>query len=227
MGNGDWGARTMLELRVGTTHTVAILVHLRRADLDWFNSSMELHRRELFQLIGKKILPREFSEELDRHHEDKAESNRPSKEKGAVVVGERNRKAEAKTKAGKKRKRGKKEEETKKVNTSKSTEEKRKYDKQVFGQTLQVIYRLEDIRLSESALLLYVNTKHSSDGKKSNKSRAFRQLPKLSKQLSLWCFPFDPQNPLAPNPDGVGFPRPELIPIASLFRQPNEGSTST
>ena len=47
----------------------------------------------------------------------------------------------------------------------------------------------------------------------------FRSWKKLPHRISLWVFKFDPSNPsdLKVSEDG-GFPRPDLLPMADIFR---------
>lgn len=152
---------------------------------------------------------------------------------------------------------------------------KRKRDVDVthlFGDTLQVHYRVEDISTSDSVTLLYNNHDAAApsgakedgkkrddastatpssissaggtkDGARSGKSRkrsapttgtdaaarnstglaTFRQLKKLSKRIVMWVYPFDPANPTEPNDTtGGGFPRPEMIPLTTLFAHRDE-----
>ena len=104
----------------------------------------------------------------------------------------------------------------------------------LFGKTLQVTYRAEEIKTSDSVTLLYTNTSKGTTaggdgsggdggGKDKRKRSAdtelatFRTLKKLSKRIIIWVYPFDSANPTAPNPEGGGFPRPEMIPLTSLF----------
>ena len=60
-------------------------------------------------------------------------------------------------------------------------------------------------------------TKRDNTSKAGGTLATYRQLKKLSKRIVIWVYPFDPANPTAPNPEGGGFPRPELIPLTSLF----------
>jgi len=47
----------------------------------------------------------------------------------------------------------------------------------------------------------------------------FRSWKKLNKRLTLWVFDFDPDNPSDLSvSEGGGFPRPELLPMADIFR---------
>lgn len=48
---------------------------------------------------------------------------------------------------------------------------------------------------------------------------AFRTWKKLPKRLNVWVFQLDPENPIdLSTSEGGGFPRPELLPIADIFR---------
>ena len=50
---------------------------------------------------------------------------------------------------------------------------------------------------------------------------SFRSWNKLSKRLNIWVFKFDPENPTDVSvSEGGGFPRPELLPLSDIFRQP-------
>mmetsp|Transcript_37601 Transcript_37601/g.81936 ORF Transcript_37601/g.81936 Transcript_37601/m.81936 type:complete len:283 (+) Transcript_37601:235-1083(+) len=266
--------RTFLELSVGTTHTVEVLVHLRRSDLSWFNDPNELsdHQTQLFTLIGRRILPKECGDDIEtdlaawRHKRRKigiligekniAESSATASGAAAAAASASGRDKKGKKKTGKGR--GKKGSKNKKGanakagtkttlaalaggNKKKGAKTKRDMDVQyLFADTLQVTYRVEDISTTDSVTLLFndpddsVNgdTKSAAADKASSMSKkkrsapnaskaggtlaTYRQLKKLSKRIFIWVYPFDPANPTAPNPGG-GFPRPELIPLTSLF----------
>ena len=274
--------RTLLELSVGTTHTVECLVHMRRSDLEWFNAPDRVsdHQRQLFGLIGRRILPQERGEEIEAD----LSGWRQRRAKIGVLIGETNiaeaaaavktaataaaaAKAGAKkrggasgttggrggkTRAGKKGGGGKKAGSrstaggigAKGVKSGSKTslaahvggvggkKVKRKRNtgdiSYLFGETLQVTYRAEEIKTSDSVTLLYTNTSEGTaggdgGGKDKRKRSAdtelatFRTLKKLSKRIIIWVYPFDSANPTAPNPEGGGFPRPEMMPLTSLF----------
>ncbi|KAL7473690.1 hypothetical protein ACHAXS_014164 [Conticribra weissflogii] len=57
--------RTLLELRVGSSHTIEALVQLRHEDIPWWNSNLALHERELYKLIGRRVIPSECREEIE------------------------------------------------------------------------------------------------------------------------------------------------------------------
>ena len=48
---------------------------------------------------------------------------------------------------------------------------------------------------------------------------SFRTWKKLPKRLNVWVFQFDANNPTDLSlSDGAGFPRPDLLPMADIFR---------
>lgn len=47
----------------------------------------------------------------------------------------------------------------------------------------------------------------------------FRTWKKIPKRLNLWVFKLDPKDPTdLSSSEGGGFPRPELLPVADIFR---------
>jgi hypothetical protein len=109
----------------------------------------------------------------------------------------------------------------------------------LFGETLQITYRMEETPTGSLTLLYKNATSTSSDevdntatGEKKKKKRkqrntlttdvSFRALKALPKRLVLWCYPFDQNSPTKPNPQDSGFPRPEMIPLTSLFQPPRQ-----
>ncbi len=57
--------RTLLELRIGSNLTIEVLLQIRLADLDWWNSDLDNHERQLHKLIGRRVLPDECREEIE------------------------------------------------------------------------------------------------------------------------------------------------------------------
>lgn len=201
--------RTFLELRVGRTHTVDVLLHLRRSDVKWFHSSAD-NKKELFRLLSQHIIFRECEKEIQEFH-DVRNGIRP-----VVEVGEKNK---PKAKKGKKRKKGEPAEPS-------EPKEKPKRDiRHVFGTGIQVTYKTEEVSDKEGASLIFPKSATNDEKKSNTKGPApkFRQLPKLSKRIVLWCYPRDEatdDSTVSPAPEGQGFPRPEMVPITSLFREP-------
>jgi len=196
------GTRTFLELRVGRSHTVDVLLHLRRADVEWFRSSPE-HKKELFRLLSQHVLFNECDQEIEKYHNFQYGQAPP------VEIGEKN-KPKGK-KGGKKRKGAPAAEPVAKP-------EKPKRDvRHVFGDGMKVMYRVEDVKDNEGTTLIFP--------KKTSEQSAprFRQLPKLSKRFILWCYPKNDDENATDSPqqeERGGFPRPEMVPITSLFRAP-------
>jgi hypothetical protein len=122
--------RTLVELRVGSTHTIEVLLQIRLADINWWNSDLLNHERQLYKLIGRRVLPNECCEEIeaDRARAREAADNAKGK-KG--VIGEANltkRAAEKQKTAAGGRKRGGTTKETKSSKTKKGTDEKNSKD---------------------------------------------------------------------------------------------------
>ena len=82
----------------------------------------------------------------------------------------------------------------------------------LFGETLQITYRMENVT-NASFTLLYKNES------KDEKLASFISLKTLPRSVVLWCYPLDISSPTKPNPDDSGFPRPEMVPITCLFHQ--------
>ena len=133
--------RTLLELRVGSIHTIEILLQIRLSDIAWWNSDLYNCERQLYKLIGRRVLPTECHEEIEadraRFRErtqdtvaNGSANNETKNKTGKAVIGEANlkkKKREEKEKGGKKRgaaagKKGKKE-------TKKSSKKQKVSDK--------------------------------------------------------------------------------------------------
>ena len=184
------------------------IIHMRRADLEWFNAPDNIsdHQRQLFTLIGRRILRQECSEEIEA---DLA-TWRQKRAKIGVLIGEKNiaeaaaavkAAAAAKAAGGKKvgagrgrKKAGKKGGAGKKAGGKSTTgvgkkgsktgskttlaalaggvggkKTKRKRDtggiSYLFAESLQVTYRSEEIKTSDSVTLLYNNNNKADQGK--------------------------------------------------------------
>jgi len=84
-----------------------------------------------------------------------------------------------------------------------------------FGKTFQLAYRCESIRDSNAASFVFANDTQSTSKKDEG---ILCELDRLPKRIVAWVFPFDPSKPLDVDPTDGGFPLPERIPIAHLFR---------
>lgn len=99
--------RALFELRVGSSHTIEVLLQIRLSDIHWWNSELYNHERQLYKLIGRRVLPTECKEEIEA---DRAKirdvADYAKKKKGEVVIGEANLKKKAGKEKGTGRKRG-------------------------------------------------------------------------------------------------------------------------
>lgn len=108
--------------------------------------------------------------------------------------------------------------------------------KWIIGKSIQICYMMEDLpRGREAATLIYRhrgNTKEPTEEQSLSEKAVgheekmvclatFRSWKKLSKRLKLWVFKYDPEDPhdLSVS-EGGGFPRPQLLPMADIFRSP-------
>ena len=275
--------RTLFEVRVGQYHTIEVLLQIRQADLSWWNEDIRNNERQLHKLLGRRVLPVECREEIEKFHtrrrqreERKAAHNEAtdSKKKHAVVVGEVNLKKKAsnrkrgsgnnETKSRKKQKAANDKTTGKKAAEDTTTKEKRS---KLFsdpgtwvlapGYTIQLCYRMEDIESSSATTLVFRTNKKSdvlksetanaNDGTDSNQGTdsatgeqtqnssdeddkklvtlaSFRRWTKLKKRINVWVFKFDPDNPCdLSHSEGGGFPRPDLLPMADIFRSTVHG----
>jgi hypothetical protein len=57
--------RTLIELRVGSIHTIEVLLQIRLSDIHWWNSNYTENECELYKLIGRRILPKECRHEIE------------------------------------------------------------------------------------------------------------------------------------------------------------------
>ena len=261
--------RTLFEVRVGQYHNIEVLLQIRQSDLSWWNEDIKNNERQLQKLLGRRVLPVECREEIEKFHtrrrqreERKAAHNEatdPKKQK-AVVVGEVNLKKKAssrkrgsgnnETKSRKKQKAANEKTTGKKAGEDTTTKEKRS---KLFsdpgtwvlapGYTIQLCYRMEDIESSSATTLVFRTNKKSDvlksetttigeqtqnsldeDDKKSVTLASFRRWTKLKKRINVWVFKFDPGNPCdLSHSEGGGFPRPDLLPLADIFRSTVRG----
>jgi len=260
---------TLLELSVGSTHTVEVLVRVRSKDLDWWNQDLNYHLSQMFRLIGRNILPVEcydvirppipsYDNDDDNGGTSIGIGTGTGGNDNGVIVGERNiattnrrnkgmidgSRRKRNNKSSKRRKYEGKTVAPKKVpkrklppKSSSNNDQRRKYIpgsglKFLFGDTIQVTYKMEDIPLSHVTLFsmriaeisrddnwkqddaITVATKMLSSNNES--SVKLIKLPKIPKRVCVWCYPLDPFAPLKVIAgDGGGFPRPEMNPISS------------
>jgi hypothetical protein len=255
-----FGSQTLIELHVGresrrnrqntnstnnkatTNTTVEVMIRLAREDISWWNKDVDGHWKQLCKIIGRRILPVEFPSLLS--------STKHPHQEPAVLLSKAKHKHKTTSAPVKKGKPNKISALAKLPLPPSALDYSSSSKKRVtgnvtnlFGDTIQITYQVEELRPSERATLLYQsdneeeeeesrrNEKQSSKQSSSRTSKTdqvkripkaatFRRCTKLPKRISIWCHPFDPNNPTQPttSPTG-GFPRPEFIPMASLFHE--------
>lgn len=225
------GTRTFLEIRVGASQSVEVVLHVRRADIPWFNTHRASGDRttantsgggifaDLLDLLQSSVLPRMFDDEIAKNDAAHRGTKLPP-ELGPggipVTVGEKNRTTttiSCKPKPKKKRQRISKAKQDELKRLEQQAERQRcKDEKDVHYATaskmLQIAYRLEAIHASggSSATLLFRPHR--------DRQSQLLELKKLSKRILLWCYPLDSDG----IPTDEGFLRPELLPMAAIFR---------
>lgn len=206
--------RTFLEVKVGQQQCVEVILHIRRSDIQWFNSEEnhveENKFNELLKLLESKVVPRMFDDELE---EKRAELN---DEKLPPPLGPHGIPIAEKNEVAKKRKRFNRKEAALKLQREEEEKKKRQKKEQdihyAFSDNMMLTYRLQSIK--DTRLDTLVFSKEKTESK-------LVPLYKLTSRLLIWCYPKDPQgDPAAPDPPGGGFERAEFIPIADLFRNP-------
>eukprot|EP00541_Cyclophora_tenuis_P012898 CAMPEP_0116575216 /NCGR_PEP_ID=MMETSP0397-20121206/19834_1 /TAXON_ID=216820 /ORGANISM="Cyclophora tenuis, Strain ECT3854" /LENGTH=200 /DNA_ID=CAMNT_0004104083 /DNA_START=410 /DNA_END=1012 /DNA_ORIENTATION=+ len=189
--------RQVLGLRAGQKHTVDIILFLRAKDIEWFHSKTE-HKQEFYDLLSERVMPKVFEAELKQQQE---------KEKDGPKAGKK-QKSKQKNQRGepnKKRKRS-----TTPVPASDPAEKPKRKVTHVFGSELQLTYKSQLIDQHDGVTL------YMAEGDELK----FREYQKLGKRILVWCFPLNKYDPMEPDPSDGGFPRPELIPLADIFREP-------
>jgi hypothetical protein len=216
--------RSHIDIRVGS-HLLETLMQLRREDYDWYIDNEAVIEHELLELLEDSIVPRIFGNEIELYYKELHPHLFPPDQLGATTKGDIGSKNNMNTK-------GKKSAHSasKKIARKLTAAQKRKLEKQrqeeqgqqkdekhvyfSFGELIQLGYRREPIASARGFFsqhtLLYEREKEGQ----------FKHPPKLSDRLLIWISKVDPQNKTNPDPSGVGFYRPELIPITSLFREP-------
>jgi len=109
------------------------------------------------------------------------------------------------------------------------------------GYTIQLCYSVEDIEPRSATTLVFRPKKNidisktedvadtktgeqsqtslDDNGEKTVPLASFRKWTKLKKKLVVWVFKLDPDNPCdLSHSDGAGFPRPDMLPMADIFR---------
>jgi len=206
--------RTFLEIKLGSHQTVETILFLRRSDIDWFNN--ENIFPEFMSVLEKSVVPRMFHEELDEVLTTKVYRKKMPHElgPGGNPIEEENGPAKKKKKKKKLTKKALVEKKRKEREAERKTKTKDAYYAK--GNGIRLTYRVEPVKESKSVTLLFGEGDDEVD-----LAGNFKLLHKVSKKLSIWCFPAA-QDADEPDPEDGGFPRPELIPIAELFHGVNE-----
>lgn len=217
--------RSSIDIRVGNNHLVETVLQLRRADWEWYIENESEIEHELLELLEESIIPRMFGREIEEQPHKQKGSSTEKQQQQQQQVGSKNT-----TRGGKKKKKTAKS--TKKASLSKIIDEhEEKPEKDVyfsFGELIQLAYRRENL-LSKSGYMTQHTLFYKEEEEEENTgdeqkgesiTSSFDYFPKLSHRLLIWISKIDPQNKTNPDPPGVGFYRPELIPISDLFRQP-------
>ena len=125
--------RSRFDVCVGSMHTLEVLLQIRSTDISWWETHRRENERELYKLIGRRILPEELDVEIQSdltreggHSRLKTVSGEVLVGKKKVVVGEVNLKKMAKMNTGK-NKRG--NSTTKGVTMSKAKKAKTEHSK--------------------------------------------------------------------------------------------------
>jgi hypothetical protein len=247
--------RRCLDLRVGggegnssasSSHWLEVVVHLRRIDYRWYKDNEEDITNEFLELLESSIVPRIFGKEIENYHKTHSKGVIPIHEDEiAGKVGSKNKNSRGKKRGavvgmaaaasgGINNKTKKKQATTtsrvacsrKSITTDQDIEEEtnKKLEKDVyysFGEIIQLTYRCEPTKSHRTILYREQTTKEDN-----NNSSKFYDFPKLSQQLLIWISKVDPDSKTNPDPDGVGFYRPEMLPVSSLFRKPDGEESS-
>ena len=206
--------RVSLDLNVGSSHVVEVLLQLRRSDWDWFKSNEAEIEEELLRLLEESVLSRMFGDEIEDYHRKHNPQIFPPEK-----VGAKNSKSKQGTidRSGKKYRKGSKKAAAVEKQATEVAENEKKAKKDVyyaFGEWLQLAYRKQDLPpWNQGGHTLFF---------KEGDEQGFTDRLKLPARLLIWCSRINPAGKTRPDPDNVGFYREEMIPIASLFREPKD-----
>ena len=209
--------RVCLDLKVGRFHVVEVLLHLRRSDWEWYQSSHQVIEEELLSLLDQSVLPRMFGEEIESYHRKHNPRIFPPEE-----VGAKNKDKTAKKNSHQNAKNSRKgaatsAEMSKKMANPCVEEKKAKDVYYAFGEMLQLAYRKQEVHAwNQVGSTMFFKEKLDEE------DTEFYDRPKLSGRLLVWCSKVDCQNKTNPDPDNLGFFRQDMIPISALFREPKD-----
>lgn len=210
--------RVSLDLKVGSSHVLEVLLHLRRSDWDWYRSNEDAIEEELLELLEESVLSRMFGTEIEDYHRKHNPQIFP-----AEKVGTKSSKSSGSNQSNNVRKKHRKGSkaaiaaERKEKAAAAAAEEAKKVQKDVyyaFGELLQLAYRKQDLPAwNQGSRTLFINNVEEE---------SFTDHPKLPARLLVWCSRINAESKTNPDPEDVGFYREEMIPISSLFREPQD-----
>jgi hypothetical protein len=245
--------RRCLDLRVGESHWLQAVLHLRRIDFQWYKENEDEITAELLELLETSIVPRVFGKEIENYHKRNNPGVIPEDETSTVGSKNKNNNNNNNNSRGKKRgvgaagaavskndNRYKKKQATAatkgkagatsnkkgvRTNIDDDEENNKKPEKDVyysFGELIQLAYQSQEKKSHRTILYKVQETDDDND----NDSRSnFYDHDKLSKDVSIWISQADVDQKTNPDPVGVGFYRPEMLPVSSLFRKPDNESS--
>jgi hypothetical protein len=204
------GPRTFVELRVGDVQSVEVVIHVRRADISWFNGTIscmtvdsETIRRkdgsanmfpEVLNIIQTSILPRMFSDEIEKKYfAHIGKSPPPDFGPGGIpaIVPKAIAGDTAKKPYNQKRQRISKVKlaELKRLEHE-AARKQRQDEKDIYyatnmDNTVQVAYRMETLPKFGHATLVFPQQ---------NSSNTLVSLKKLQRRILIWCYPISEGN---------------------------------
>jgi hypothetical protein len=224
---------------VGKFHVLQVLIHLRKRDWTWYQANAQSISEEFQELLQERVLPRMVGKELEEFvrakHPGVLQPPPEQEYSDGKQLGKKNEKASgsnngrgneagtggttatAKPRAKKTRKSRKAP-----MQTQPSMEKPEKSVYFSFGDIIQLSYRQEP---AVSYVTLFYPTSqacHINASTSTGENSPFTNYRKLSCRLLVWLSKLDHELKTNPDPEGVGFYRPEMIPISNLFRQPAE-----
>jgi hypothetical protein len=200
------GPRTFIELRVGDFQSVEVVIHVRRADISWFNGTIS-HEKVVCGTIGKtdaqtiftqvldliqtSILPRMFADEIEKnYYACIGKSPQPDLGPGGipVIVPKSIASDTAKKTYNSKRQRISKikQAEMKRLEQE-AARQQRQDEKDIYyatnvDNTVQVAYRMEALSKFGHATLVFQRQEQSQIAK-------LVSFKKLQRRILIWCYP--------------------------------------
>lgn len=191
--------RNVVELKVGAHRSTQLQLHLRTCDIKWFNENRDRNMEQILSLVSSEIMPQICNEQFQWQNN----KGKTVDKKGPVKT--------ADTENMKKKRKVESPSKTKSLTYIPMLE-----TKYLFGESIQITYRITPAQSGQRAVL----TMKSEEG--DSQLPSFEYLRPLSKNIIMWCYPFDPLSPKRPAMDKTdGFPRTEFIPLSSLFKESN------